>query len=203
MYNLSPGQSLHNAYYPSAQLFEEELTFPGRAVHEDELDTIDLMGRLATLPSSLSNGSLTDDSRSSGSSSFTTLPLHLSNSPPRSQRDRNDLNYAGSPLSFGLMSPMAMPGRPARPASPTHARAPDVTDQELLDSIIIGRNKPKVRALFDPRDHSFLEHIYNEMHSSRFINLAPLALLASSLFLIFSGACAAPISCAPPFIGEP
>ncbi|VDB91424.1 unnamed protein product, partial [Peniophora sp. CBMAI 1063] len=37
----------------------------------------------------------------------------------------------------------------------------------------------------DPRDHSVLEHIYSEMHAERFINLAPLSLLANSLPLYF------------------
>ena len=39
----------------------------------------------------------------------------------------------------------------------------------------------------DPRDHSVLEHIYAEMHAERFINLAPLSLLANSLPLYFKG----------------
>ncbi|KZV65309.1 hypothetical protein PENSPDRAFT_737815 [Peniophora sp. CONT] len=37
----------------------------------------------------------------------------------------------------------------------------------------------------DPRDHSVLEHIYAEMHAEKFINLAPLSLLANSLPLYF------------------
>lgn len=39
----------------------------------------------------------------------------------------------------------------------------------------------------NPRDHTLLEHIYNEMHASRFINLAPLALLANLLDTYFKG----------------
>ena len=43
--------------------------------------------------------------------------------------------------------------------------------------------------LTDPRDHSLLEHIYNEMHAARFINMEPLALLTNALSLYFIGAC--------------
>lgn len=37
----------------------------------------------------------------------------------------------------------------------------------------------------DPRDHMVLETIYNEMHAERFINLAPLSLLANTVGLWF------------------
>lgn len=37
----------------------------------------------------------------------------------------------------------------------------------------------------DPRDHTVLETIYNEMHAERFINLAPLSLLANTVGLWF------------------
>ena len=39
----------------------------------------------------------------------------------------------------------------------------------------------------NPRDHSILEFVYNQMLGSRFINLSPLALLANSLGLYFKG----------------
>ncbi len=39
----------------------------------------------------------------------------------------------------------------------------------------------------NPRDHSVLEFVYNEMHASRFINLEPLSLLGNSLTLHFKG----------------
>ena len=51
------------------------------------------------------------------------------------------------------------------------------------------RPPPPPPPLTDPRDHSLLEYIYNEMHASRFINLEPLALLTNSLPLYFTGAC--------------
>lgn len=37
----------------------------------------------------------------------------------------------------------------------------------------------------DPRDHTVLETIYNEMHAERFINLSPLSLLANTVGLWF------------------
>ena len=39
----------------------------------------------------------------------------------------------------------------------------------------------------DPRDHSLLETIYNEMHAARFVNLEPLSLLTNLLPLHFKG----------------
>lgn len=39
----------------------------------------------------------------------------------------------------------------------------------------------------DPRDHSLLEHIYNEMHAARFINLTPTSILSNTLPLYFAG----------------
>ncbi|KAL0956355.1 hypothetical protein HGRIS_002505 [Hohenbuehelia grisea] len=39
----------------------------------------------------------------------------------------------------------------------------------------------------NPRDHTLLELIYNEMHAARFINLAPISLLSNSLGLYFKG----------------
>jgi len=47
------------------------------------------------------------------------------------------------------------------------------------------RTIPKPPA--NPRDHSIIEFIYNQMLGSRFINLSPLALLANSLGLYFKG----------------
>ncbi|KAI0036507.1 hypothetical protein K488DRAFT_81951 [Vararia minispora EC-137] len=47
-----------------------------------------------------------------------------------------------------------------------------------------GAHRPAVRVQ-DPRDHALLEHIYNEMHAERWVNLAPLSLLANALPLHF------------------
>lgn len=55
----------------------------------------------------------------------------------------------------------------------------------LLDSR--GVVSPDSRGVIppDPRDHTVLETIYNEMHAERFINLAPLSLLANTVGLWF------------------
>ncbi|KAG1770849.1 hypothetical protein EV702DRAFT_1138155 [Suillus placidus] len=57
----------------------------------------------------------------------------------------------------------------------------------LLDSR--GVVSPDSRGVIppDPRDHTVLETIYNEMHAERFINLAPLSLLANTVGLWFKG----------------
>ena len=39
----------------------------------------------------------------------------------------------------------------------------------------------------NPRDHTVLEFVYNEMHAARFINLEPLSLLGNVLSLHFKG----------------
>lgn len=80
------------------------------------------------------------------------------------------------------MSPTAMPAAPVPAVSPPHSRELELSD---LDAMVIGRSMPK--PLYDPRDHTFLEYIYAEMHSDRFINLEPLALLQNSLSVIFNG----------------
>ncbi|CAK5284078.1 unnamed protein product [Mycena citricolor] len=46
-------------------------------------------------------------------------------------------------------------------------------------------HRPLAQAPPNPRDHSTLERIYNEMNASRFINLSPLSLLANLVGLYF------------------
>lgn len=58
-----------------------------------------------------------------------------------------------------------------------------VVDHNLSPSLV--RTTPK--APVNPRDHSVLEMIYMEMHAARFINPAPLSLLASLLSTWFKG----------------
>ena len=62
----------------------------------------------------------------------------------------------------------------AIPSNSNHAQTP-----------ILLRNLE--RPPMNPHDHSLLETIYNEMHSARFINLEPVALLANMLPLHFRG----------------
>lgn len=159
------------------------MTFPGKLLKGKASDTIDL----PTCVSSV-NLAFPEEPRSSGSSNNLTIPSNPSTPPPprKTQRPRNDSGFGGSVLSLGMMSPQALPAVPL-PVSPPQSREAEPTDQELLEAVIIGRSKPK--PLFDPRDHSLLEFIYNEMHAERFINLEPLALLQNSLSLIFDRKC--------------
>jgi hypothetical protein len=60
------------------------------------------------------------------------------------------------------------------------------TRPALTTSMFLLRTLPRVPP--NPSDHSVLERIYTEMHAARFINLAPLSLLANSLGLYFKGA---------------
>lgn len=45
---------------------------------------------------------------------------------------------------------------------------------------------PSVGQPLNPRDHSLLERIYNEMHADRFINLMPLSLFAMTLEMLYT-----------------
>ncbi|KAF7422414.1 hypothetical protein PC9H_010570 [Pleurotus ostreatus] len=69
---------------------------------------------------------------------------------------------------------------PISPISHSSARSPD---RDSLYHPFLLRTLPKPPA--NPRDHSLLELIYNEMHAARFINLSPLSLLANYLSLHF------------------
>lgn len=158
------------------------MTFPGKLTNGNLPDTLELSTNQS---SSSSNLSITD--RSSTSSNLTTLPSTPSTPPPiKNQRSRNGVGAAGSALSLGLMSPTAMPSAPLQTLQPilSPPRFKEAEPGEI-DGMVIGRNKPK--ELYNPRDHSFLEFIYSEMHAVRFVNLEPLALLHNSLSTIFNG----------------
>ncbi|KAG1820723.1 hypothetical protein EV424DRAFT_881573 [Suillus variegatus] len=68
----------------------------------------------------------------------------------------------GAALELGSVVPLTPP------------LPPDSRSVGLLDVIPL-----------DPRDHTVLETIYNEMHAERFINLSPLSLLANTVGLWF------------------
>lgn len=72
----------------------------------------------------------------------------------------------GAALELGSVVPLTPP------------LPPDSRSVGLLDVIPL-----------DPRDHTVLETIYNEMHAERFINLSPLSLLANTVGLWFKGEC--------------
>ncbi|THH27875.1 hypothetical protein EUX98_g6306 [Antrodiella citrinella] len=109
------------------------------------------------------------------------------------------VSTAGTPSSGGLTAPRPplAPRSYTEPLVPLLSRTPtDYTDATL---VVIADDSPAVRtsdqisrasvvsasAPVNPRDHSTLEFIYNEMHAARFINLEPLSLLANTLTLYF------------------
>jgi hypothetical protein len=52
---------------------------------------------------------------------------------------------------------------------------------------MLGTNGVAPAAPLNPRDHSLLEYIYDEMHAARFLNTSPASLLASYVSLYFKG----------------
>lgn len=80
-------------------------------------------------------------------------------------------------------SPFQQPKLPLRPQLSMdlrHYASQDMRRRASLDTLAMSVDIPP-----NPRDHSVLEHIYNEMHAARFVNLAPLSLLANTLRLHF------------------
>ena len=150
------------------------MTFPGKLVNEQLPDTAELPTSISPAPSS---ETLVDDSHNSSTIKM-LKPASLQTSTPRTTESA----FAGYTLNTTTYPISHIPTSPARPASLTYV---DPIDQTLLDEVIFGKSKP--RCVFDPRDHSLLEHIYTEMHAARFINLEPLALLKNSLSVIFGG----------------
>ncbi|GJE88315.1 methyltransf-25 domain-containing protein [Phanerochaete sordida] len=188
-------------------LFDEELTFPGKFVDRDRSpDAIDLSKRVpAPAKLGVSEDPAAYSSRNSSLSDFAfnfdpNPDLSLGNDVPSSPRPQSqpapkrprtmESSAFSSALSLGLMSPTAMPAAPVSPTqlrgmprAPAHSPKEERHEHELLGILALSRPEPK--PAFDPRDHSLLEYIYNEMHASRFINLEPLALLENTLSLVF------------------
>lgn len=166
------------------------MTFPGKLLGAKSTEAIDLTASTAPSLSRISLSVDTHGSTASASSSTATLPLNkrsFESTTPLLARPSITPPFTGSAGSLGVASPAStLPTTPERPRSPEQSPPnPEPTEQELLDGIVYGKTKPK--PLFDPRDHSLLEYIYNEMHAQRFINLEPLALLKNNLSLIFDG----------------
>jgi hypothetical protein len=67
----------------------------------------------------------------------------------------------------------------------THGKRSQEKDREIKpEDMVVSTMVP---APSNPRDHSILEAIWNDMHESRFINLYPLPLLASFIPSYFEG----------------
>lgn len=145
-------------------------------------------------PSSGSSGSsppLSYSSRYHSAVSGSVPPTPPLSPPPKPRTDAMSqaiLMEAGAP-SY-LITPY--PGA----KSPSAAAGHDKGDTSLAKiatngSTNITANGAGVvadRKLENPRDHTVLETIYNEMHAVRFVNLTPLNLLGNALGLWFKGA---------------
>lgn len=133
----------------------------------------------------------------------------LSPEPPVSDRPRaptplhsfysqaNNGSAVGSTGAIPQRPPMS-PRSQTEPLLPLLSRSPtDYTETTTLavltDEPTSVRTSDQIsrdsmhQAPVNPRDHSVLEYIYNEMHSARFINLEPLSLLGNTLSLYFKG----------------
>ncbi len=142
------------------KMWEEDLHFPGSR-HEN-VSIID-----APDPTRPPTPPHTDSSHSS-EQERALPPLALARSPAFSY-SFDDVSRVKRPVFEDARQPLH-----AIPPSNDHAQTP-----------ILLRNLD--RPPTNPHDHSLLETIYNEMHSARFINLEPVALLANMLPLHFKG----------------
>jgi len=141
-----------------------------------------------------SSYSLSYRSAISGSVPPTPVPP-LSPSPP--PKAKTDAMSQAILMESGVTSYMMTPYPGAKPSA---AKVGHKKDDVSLDKTVamnastsatgggteVGMEK-KV-ALENPRDHTVLETIYNEMHAERFVNLTPLSLLGNALGLWFRGA---------------
>jgi hypothetical protein len=157
-------------------MIEEDLFFPGRPPDSPELSRTPTpvpASCPATPPSSCH---------------------HLPNEHNANDK-RNDILQHGSstmantstfsPLIY-LSSPPSTMGSASMLTLPTSIRNSDTFNLSgISDSLDSDGSRPASGAPLNPRDHSLLEHIYTEMHASRFINLSPLSLLANSLPVYF------------------
>ena len=186
------------------QLIEEELTFPGKPVNPETPEPVDLPTGSSSPWSSTSVFDLSQPSHSSSDTSLSSSPR-----PAPKPILPHVHTFAGSAMTMGVglsapppLSPEAVSPRllPVE-GSADPAQEPDEPTFELVgvheepehehehEHDHEHREPPPSS---DPRDHSVLEHIYNEMHAARFINLEPLALLTNSLSLYFTGAFSLP-----------
>ncbi|KAF5369539.1 hypothetical protein D9758_002781 [Tetrapyrgos nigripes] len=91
-----------------------------------------------------------------------------------------------SPLSASSTSSLFIPSTRESLEDTTYIGSPSsvsVNTKPAVTAPLLLRTLPKPPT--NPRDHSLLEMIYQEMHASRFINLAPLSLLPNLLGIHF------------------
>ncbi|KAA1469908.1 hypothetical protein DENSPDRAFT_928486 [Dentipellis sp. KUC8613] len=164
------------------EMIEEDLFFPGSHPATPPSRPPSPLSYLPTPPHSNDDHStkrtippITTSSLSppQPSASFTNLSASTSSSslPPTTQAPATP---GSSSTSFSPPGNGLSPVPQGVEASPTRAApyAPFLM-------------RPVAKAPQNPRDHSLLEFIYNEMHAARFINLSPLSLLSNALPLYF------------------
>ncbi|KAJ3932321.1 MAG: hypothetical protein NXY57DRAFT_894439 [Lentinula lateritia] len=148
------------------EMIEEDLMFPGGAIHSTIMP-------VKPQPSEVHRASISLSSKSTplrhplsvSTGSLTDLQL----SSPYSSNPYAKLNYV-----TGANSSISGSAPPKRPLS---------TSNNGTASPFLLRTLPKPPV--NPRDHSMLEMIYNEMNAARFVNLSPLSLLPNLLGLYF------------------
>lgn len=164
------------------EMVEEDLFFPGSVLCESKDDSSD--------EDSAEQDDIVTESTTgtAGRTDHDMSPSHLSGveedgiqSPQARQTDTNtstettslisDIPKARSSMDV-LRSRKSIYGGP-------HSGNPNETEGALFH--------PLINPISDPRDHSILEMVYNELHASRFINLQPLSLLSSMLVYHFKG----------------
>lgn len=169
------------------QMFEEELYFPGKPVYAkaDELVDLDLSG---SPPPSHHPSS---DSLSPVSSTSTHVSSPLRTEPPFSFSMHGATmghTPASSRSSLTTPSHTSVASRMGFGRTPLHRVTLPPTLEDDESSINSDQISASQKMTINPRDHSLLEFVYNEMHACRFINLEPLALLKYTIPLYFKGA---------------
>ncbi|KDQ62491.1 hypothetical protein JAAARDRAFT_170906 [Jaapia argillacea MUCL 33604] len=121
---------------------------------------------------------LSDLSTASALSLSDIHPRGISLSIPGLGTQRSEMDLRASARASAA-SPPRIVESPPTPSSPAKRTSQSSSNAPLF----LLRTLPKAPP--NPRDHALLETIYSEMHSSRFVNLAPLALLPNYLSLYF------------------
>ncbi|KAL0580636.1 hypothetical protein V5O48_001366 [Marasmius crinis-equi] len=128
-------------------------------------------------PSFLSGISLSSSLALGFLDSQANLAVHLS--PPN--RMAAPVPRHRAPLSSSQMASSEV-HHPHSSDAKIRARSPSAGTSKPVSPFLL-RQLP--RPPINPRDHSLLKMIYNEMHASRFINLSPLSILPNMLSLHF------------------
>lgn len=155
------------------EMVEEDLFFPGRFLDPPPQSRSTTPRPLFTAP----------------------LPIHHPNGLYHDTNNQWSLSQHGSTSTSASASynpSIYSPSLPSVIGSTSMSTLPvSLHDIDTMTSLNISNrlssdnSRPDSGAPLDPRDHSLLEHIYTEMHATRFINVSPLSLLAHSLPLYF------------------